>query len=78
MQASDVTDIIGNIINTNIQYRLGTTEKSQLATTGIHGGVGKADGVHSTPLHVPLSSVKIHWVKASPDRSIYESSKVAL
>ena len=34
----------------------------------IHGGVGKAVGAHSTPL--PLSSIKIHRVKARPDRSI--------
>ena len=62
-----------------ILYRLGTTEKShssqQRKIRHIHGGVAKAVGIHSTPL--PLSSIKIHLVKGSPDRS-YESSKVAL
>ena len=32
----------------------------------IHGGVGKAVGIHSTPL--PLSSIKIHLSKGGPDR----------
>ena len=44
----------------------------------IHDGVGKAVSVHSAT--IVLSSVKIHLVKARPDRSILidESSKVAL
>ena len=44
----------------------------------IHGRVGKAVGIHRTPL--PFSSIKIHLVKGSPDRSILidESSKVPL
>ena len=42
----------------------------------IHGGVGKAVSIHSTPL--PLSSIKIHLSKGGPDRSILidESSKL--